>query len=52
LEKVEGKIDMDQEGFRLGAKIGLLAYVDDIVLLAENQEQLIRQSTKLSLENV
>lgn len=38
LEKVIREIGMDQEGVKIGeTKIGLLAYVDDIVLLAENK---------------
>lgn len=48
LQKVKRIIDTDQEDVRFGeAKVGLLAYVDDIVLLAESPEELKRQSKKL-----
>jgi len=41
MEQVIKKIGLDQEGVRLGEiHIGLLAYVDDIVLLMKNKEQL------------
>ena len=51
LEKVVREIRMDQGGVRIGdANIGLLAYADDIVLLAENKDQLRRQANKL-IEN-
>jgi len=51
LEKVIREIGMDQEGVKIGeANIGLLTYVDDLVLLVENKDQLKRQSKKL-IEN-
>lgn len=51
LEKVIRNIGMDEKGVRLGeSKITLLVYMDDIVLLAKNQEQLNRQS-KSMIEN-
>jgi len=38
----------DQSGIQIGeSKVGLLAYVDDLVMLAENKEKLIGQTLEL-----
>lgn len=51
LENVIREKGMNQEGVKIGeANIGLLACADNIVLLAENKDQLKRQSKKL-IEN-
>jgi len=48
LEKVIKKSRIEENGIRLGGCIiGVLAYADDIVLLAENKENLKEQAGKL-----
>jgi hypothetical protein len=48
LEKVIRESHIEENGVRLGGcKIGVLAYADDIELLAENKENLREQAGKL-----
>ncbi|KAF0714277.1 ribosome biogenesis protein TSR3 isoform X1, partial [Aphis craccivora] len=48
LEKVVREADLDKEGVKLGENnIGILAYADDIVLMAESKDKLKEQSKKL-----
>jgi sorting nexin-29 len=45
LEKVVKSTSFEQSGVQIGkTKLGLLAYADDLVLLAENREELIEQT--------
>lgn len=48
IEKLVIKATLDKEGVKLGeSNIGILAYADDIVLMAESKDKLKKQSAKI-----